>query len=50
VVAVTDPTLAEDAVCLAYMNRLSDLFFVMARVVNRRAGVAEPAWRPRRGA
>jgi cob(I)alamin adenosyltransferase len=26
-----------------YLNRLSDLFFVMARVVNRRAGVKEPA-------
>ena len=29
---------------LAYMNRLSDLLFVMARVVNRRAGVAEAEW------
>jgi cob(I)alamin adenosyltransferase len=27
-----------------YLNRLSDLLFVMARVVNRRAGVAEPQW------
>ncbi len=29
---------------LAYMNRLSDLLFVLARVVNRRAGVAEVEW------
>jgi len=29
---------------LAYMNRLSDLLFVLARVVNRRAGVAEAEW------
>jgi len=31
---------------LAYLNRLSDLLFVMARVVNRRAGRAETEWRP----
>ena len=29
---------------LTYMNRLSDLLFVMARAVNRRAGVAEVEW------
>jgi cob(I)alamin adenosyltransferase len=29
---------------LAYMNRLSDLLFVLARVVNHRAGVAEAEW------
>ena len=29
---------------LAYINRLSDLLFVFARVVNRRAGVAETEW------
>lgn len=27
-----------------YLNRLSDLLFVMARVVNRRANVDEPQW------
>lgn len=27
-----------------YLNRLSDLFFVMARSVNRRAGVSEAQW------
>jgi cob(I)alamin adenosyltransferase len=29
---------------LAYVNRLSDLLFVLARVVNRRAGVTEAEW------
>ena len=29
---------------LVYVNRLSDLLFVMARAVNRRAGAAEPEW------
>ena len=32
------------AVLIRYLNRLSDLLFVMARAVNRRAGVAEPQW------
>jgi cob(I)alamin adenosyltransferase len=32
---------------LAYLNRVSDLLFVLARVVNRRAGVAEPIWEGR---
>ncbi|MDD4880300.1 MAG: cob(I)yrinic acid a,c-diamide adenosyltransferase [Gallionellaceae bacterium] len=33
-----------------YLNRLSDLMFVLARVLNRRAGGKEPAWRgPTRG-
>lgn len=27
-----------------YLNRLSDLLFVMARVLNQRAGQAEPMW------
>lgn len=27
-----------------YLNRLSDLFFVMARVLNRQASQAEPLW------
>ncbi len=29
---------------LVYVNRLSDLLFVMARAVNRRAGVTETEW------
>lgn len=29
---------------LAYMNRLSDLLFVLTRVVNHRAGIAEVEW------
>ncbi len=29
---------------LVYVNRLSDLLFVMARAVNRRAGAAESEW------
>ena len=33
---------------LAYLNRLSDLLFVMARVVNRRQGGPETAWSPER--
>lgn len=36
---------------LRYLNRLSDLLFVLGRVENRRAGVKEPEWilRPRNG-
>jgi cob(I)alamin adenosyltransferase len=33
-----------DAVLIRYVNRLSDLLFVLARAVNRRAGVAEIEW------
>ncbi|MGH7476053.1 MAG: cob(I)yrinic acid a,c-diamide adenosyltransferase [Longimicrobiales bacterium] len=32
---------------LGYLNRLSDLLFVLARVANRRAGAAEQTWIPR---
>lgn len=35
---------AADAEILAYVNRLSDLLFVLARVVNHRAGVPETEW------
>ena len=31
-------------VVVAYLNRLSDLLFVLARVANRRAGAAEVTW------
>lgn len=37
------PDAAEPAV-LIYVNRLSDLLFVMARAANRRAGAAEIEW------
>jgi len=30
-----------------YLNRLSDLLFVIARVLNRQAGKAEPLWKHR---
>ena len=33
-------------ISLQYLNRLSDLLFVMARAVNRNAGAAEPLWQP----
>jgi cob(I)alamin adenosyltransferase len=32
---------------LHYLNRLSDLLFVMARYENRQRGAAEPLWDPR---
>ncbi len=32
------------AVILSYVNRLSDLLFVLARLVNHRAGAGEIAW------
>jgi cob(I)alamin adenosyltransferase len=37
------PPPADPAVVM-YLNRLSDLLFVMARAVNRRAGVPETEW------
>lgn len=35
---------AVDPVIVTYVNRLSDLLFILARVVNKRAGVAETTW------
>ena len=35
---------AVESVLLVYLNRLSDLLFVMARASNRRAGVPETEW------
>jgi cob(I)alamin adenosyltransferase len=32
---------------LRYMNRLSDLFFAMARRANHERGHADVAWKPR---
>jgi cob(I)alamin adenosyltransferase len=37
-----------EAVALRFLNRLSDLLFVMARVENRRAGVPDVEWEARR--
>ena len=31
---------------LAYLNRLSDLLFILARTANAREGVDEPLWKP----
>lgn len=36
-----------DPAWLAWLNRLSDLLFVLARVANSRAGVADVPWAPR---
>ena len=33
-----------DPVLIVYLNRLSDLLFVMARAVNHRAGIPETEW------
>jgi cob(I)alamin adenosyltransferase len=33
-----------DPILVIYLNRLSDLLFVMARAVNHRAGVPETEW------
>jgi len=32
--------------CLKYINRLSDLLFVLARTVNKRNGVSDIFWEP----
>jgi cob(I)alamin adenosyltransferase len=37
-----------EAPLVRYLNRLSDLLFVLARVENRRAGIADVAWRGRK--
>ena len=41
IVALSPPA---DPVLIRYVNRLSDLLFVLARVVNTRAGVSETEW------
>ena len=35
---------AVDPILVVYLNRLSDLLFVMARAVNHRSGLAETQW------
>jgi cob(I)alamin adenosyltransferase len=42
VLAVSDT----NPLCAVYLNRLSDLLFVLARTANSEAGVDEPLWRP----
>ena len=37
-------TPSPEAVLVKYVNRLSDLLFVIARVVNHRAGLPEVEW------
>lgn len=32
--------------CMRYLNRLSDLFFILGRVVNKRNGVSDTVWKP----
>jgi cob(I)alamin adenosyltransferase len=39
-----DPEIAVPPIVIIYLNRLSDLLFVLARVANRRAGAAEVTW------
>jgi cob(I)alamin adenosyltransferase len=34
---------------IIYLNRLSDLLFVLARIANQRAGAVEETWQPRSG-
>lgn len=41
---------AVNPAALAWLNRLSDLLFILARHLNRDAGVAEQCWQPRTGA
>ena len=32
--------------CIKYLNRLSDLMFVMGRLINKRNGVEDIIWKP----
>jgi cob(I)alamin adenosyltransferase len=32
--------------CLVYLNRLSDLFFILARVINKLKGISDIQWKP----
>ena len=48
VVALREHEPVEIELLVPYLNRLSDLLFVTARVLNREAGQAEPLWRNRR--
>jgi cob(I)alamin adenosyltransferase len=37
-----------NAECVRYLNRLSDLLFILSRAANVRAGESEPLWEPGR--
>ncbi len=39
-----DPGVSDLSQIIIYLNRLSDLLFVMARAANHRAGVADVLW------
>ncbi len=45
VVSLREQDRAVSSETLIYLNRLSDLLFVLARVVNHRSGQTEEAWR-----
>ena len=45
VVALRGAEPADPELLIPYLNRLSDLLFVTARLLNREAGQAEPMWR-----
>jgi cob(I)alamin adenosyltransferase len=47
VVALREAEPVETELLVPYLNRLSDLLFVLARVINKEAGVPEPLWRNR---
>ena len=38
-----------NGMCVKYLNRLSDLLFVLARVANKRSGVQDVLWKPKQG-
>ena len=46
-VSLAETALVSDC-ALRYLNRLSDLLFVLARVSNRRSSVEEPVWEAKR--
>ncbi len=46
VLSLTDDGTEVQPDLIAYLNRLSDALFVLARFMNSRAGVAEIEWRP----
>lgn len=35
-------------ICIKYLNRLSDLFFVLGRVLNKRNNVSDVIWNPKK--